>query len=822
MGREAEIEFERALARLDELIAWDEEHKGERERNEAATRFDLIDGLLLNVLRWPREQVRPEEHSVDGYADYVMGAPQRQLVLEAKKEGHSFRLPDETPTVAPFSTLFKLDPDLKDVVEQARRYASNFGLPYAAVSNGHQLVAFLATRIDGVEPLKGRALAFPSLPAMRERFADLWDGLSRAGVQSRRLSAMLAGEATAPPPPKVSSWIPGYPGQARTDPLIADLRLLGELFLLDIVEHPDVSEEFLKQCYLDSGALSQHASVTKRILKSRYSEALKQDLQVDIAPARTRKGVPKELLSDVAAASMSARPIILLGYVGVGKTMFIRHLIRVDARSVLTKAIVLYVDLGREPALEQLEPYIADHFIDSLSEEHGIKIFESEFVRRVYEKDLQEFAESPWGELADVRPDEYRVKEIEHLAGLTEDRQTHLRRSLEHLATVHRRQIVTILDNVDQRPAQVQDQVFLLAETLAKSWPGTVFVALRPDTFNRSRRSGTLTAYQPRVFAVDPPRIDRVLEKRIQFAQLLLGSGSDLPQGLDALTNTDSLARFLEIIRLSLRRSKALAELVDNVSGQNARRAIELLTTVVSSPHSKPRHAVERAKTNGHYSIPYHEFLRAIMLGDRERYEPGASRITNLLDISSDDGREHFLLPIIISMLRRTVEPGAHEGFVPAQHVYRYCQDLGFRPEQVTWQLERGIAGELLQPSPIDGAPELYRATAIGSYTEQRLLSDFTYLDEICIDTPIVDDVTRAVIEDTSLTSERVRRTDRFMRYLDTQWEGLSGAERGFDWPAHAVVVRAAVEEIERRLDTGGPHPTREKRVSRARRRPSR
>src|SRR6476661_2518173 len=195
-------QLERALGRLDRLIAWVDGDGAQEERNEAATRLDIIDQLLMNVLGWPREQVRPEEHSAAGFADYVLGRPQRQLVVEAKREGRTFNLPPETSTRTKLETLFRLDPDLKEVVQQARGYASEFGLQYAAVSNCRQLVAFLATRIDGVEPLKGNALAFPSLTAMREHFADFWDGLSKPAIEGRRLSAMLIGEAAVAPPPK--------------------------------------------------------------------------------------------------------------------------------------------------------------------------------------------------------------------------------------------------------------------------------------------------------------------------------------------------------------------------------------------------------------------------------------------------------------------------------------------------------------------------------------------------------------------------------------------------------------------------------------------
>jgi putative ribosome biogenesis GTPase RsgA len=70
-----------------------------------------------------------------------------------------------------------------------------------------------------------------------------------------------------------------------------------------------------------------------------------------LQPARVKDGVTPELTAEITADAVSAglkrRVIILLGDVGVGKSMFIRHLVRVDARSLFDKAISLYVDFGK-------------------------------------------------------------------------------------------------------------------------------------------------------------------------------------------------------------------------------------------------------------------------------------------------------------------------------------------------------------------------------------------------------------------------------------------------------------------------------------------
>src|SRR3972149_5979931 len=80
------------------------------------------------------------------------------------------------------------------------------------------------------------------------------------------------------------------------------------------------------------------------------------------------------------------------------------------------------------------------------------------------------------------------------------------------------------LDNADQRNDEFQQRAFLISQDLAEHWPVTVFLSLRPETFIKSSKEGALTGYHPKAFTVSPPRIDRVIQKRLEFA-LKLTSG---------------------------------------------------------------------------------------------------------------------------------------------------------------------------------------------------------------------------------------------------------------------------------------------------------
>jgi hypothetical protein len=521
------VNFERAFEAVRQLAQAIEEQRA--DLNEAETRLRLIDRLLFDCLGWSAHSTAVEHHHEGQYADYVLEEGLPVLVVEAKRTGTTFELPDGMPRVAKLETLFAATATFRPVVKQALEYALERGVPFAAVSNGRQLVAFLASRQDGVPPLEGRALVFGSPNELVDDFRTLWDNLSRDACHSRRLQATLGARPAVPPPPKLSAQLPGYPGYQQRSTIATELQILGELFLLDLIQDEELEIKFLEECYSESGALSQYAAISRGILQSRYSAALGETLEVRLEPARSRKGVSKTLAADVTAAAASRRPIILLGDVGVGKTIFLRHLIRIDAKDIADNALLIYVNLGEQPALAELREFVTRHFIEELRTEYDVDIFENAFVRRVYRRELKAFESGIYGPLRTSDPDGYLVKEIAELEDRIRQRESHLRRSLAELSTTRRKQVIMIFDNVDQRPSAFQEEAFLLATTLASTWPGTVFITLRPETFYQSRKDGTLTAYQPRVFTIPPPRIDRVLAKRIEYGRNQLRATGRLP-----------------------------------------------------------------------------------------------------------------------------------------------------------------------------------------------------------------------------------------------------------------------------------------------------
>lgn len=615
------------------------------------------------------------------------------------------------------------------------------------------------------------------------------------------------------PPPKLSARIPDYPSYWTRNRIQTELKILADLVLEDIARAPELEEEFLRECYSTTNTLSEYALVSREILEARYDALTSMETEAALAPARRGEDLSPALTMDVAAGSLGRRPLILLGDVGVGKSIFIQHFVHIDAKDVLSHSIVLSINFGGEAMLaEDLKAYVLERFVEQLRG-YDIDIESDKFVRNVYKAELRSFENSPVGRLKKVSPQEYELREIGLLERKVAERDRHLEMSLRYASRTMKRQVIVFLDNIDQRDAAFQEEVFLIGQSLAETWPATVFLSLRPDTFYRSRRTGSLTGYQPRVFTIAPPDIKQVIDKRLRFCAGLVNDPGLrhqlMPGALDEQAAT--LGLYLDVVARSFDERTELVEFVENLSGGNVREALGFLNTFVGSGHVNTRKILDIEKQDGDYVIPLHEFGRAIIYGDHEYYDPAASPIANLFEISTDDGREHFLLMLLLSHVERSGEVGRREGFVGIDEVMAFGQSLGYLPAQVEFALRHGVDKRLFQMGPRrdDETTRRYRITTVGAYTYKKLLGTFIYLDAVVVDTPIVDADAAEAIAHCRNVEDRLLRAGQFVSYLDGQWKGVNSAAVPLDWSHYSELLRADFERVDRSAKRQASAPRR-------------
>ena len=808
-----------AVARLLKNIA-----ASELDWNEAETRFQIIDRIIVDCLGWPRASLRLEQgHEGRAYSDYELGEP-RCAIWEAKRQGRTFELPADPQgnIVKDLPSIMALDGEVSAAIQQVQGYCSARGVELAVATNGHQMVAFLATRSDGTPPLEGRCLVINGYEQLQDVFPKVWQMLSPAGVTERRLNRLLnIGEDRALPQ-KMSSLLENYPKYRYPSDLQTTLRSLGELLLIDVVDQPDTEKGFYEQCYCESGALSQHALVSKRMLAARYASLFDQAQKApNVKPVQTRQGKPAftpELISE----AISRRPIVLLGDVGVGKTAFLKHLMHISAFEEFQNAIYIYIDLGSRGALSaDLINFVLTEIETQLYDRYQIDVQEDRFVRGVYHADIARFQRGIYSGLRDQDPLIYEQKLLAFLEEKTTHRDRHLKDSIFHIARGRQKQIIVVLDNADQRDYEVQQSAFIVAQNIAKDWTAAVFIAVRPQTFYKSKQAGSLTAYPHRVFTISPPRVDRVIEQRLKFALSMAEGRVPIEQLQNIQLQLVNIAIFLKALIYSLSKNTELVEFLSNITAGNIRAVVEFVTTFIGSANVDAQKIINIMECEGNYIIPIHEFWKAALLGEYSYYDPQSSLAFNLFDIRNADQNEHFLVPMILGYLNSEGAHKSKDGFVSATSVVAEMQEWSFTPEATEAALRRANNKKLLEsPSRVtfdedEGGllgdmPEYFRISTIGAYHLLRWITEFSYLDAVSHDTPILDREIRGALSPKIASFAITDRLDRalaFRKYLSRVWHCSNLAPSYFDWDSVLVTGEESFARVQYAIERNRKFP---------------
>jgi GTPase SAR1 family protein len=407
------------------------------------------------------------------------------IVWEAKRSGTYFDFPVDALKKIDQSVegVFAVSKTAEAAMRQVQSYCNSSGIEFAAVCNGHQLLAFAAVRI-GQPWFKGRALCIRSLQHLDEEFPIVWQCLSPDGLLAKRLSLLLTTGSTRSIPRKLSTQLREFPSFRYKTNLQTTLRAISELLLEDIMNTEDMKPQFYRECYCDTGALSRDALVSQQILEARYASLFGAAEDAPQLEPAAKKGAAPSLSAQTLTEALAKRPIVLLGDVGVGKTSFLEELIYVRAAKEFARALYIYIDLGTSAALAlDIRKFVIDEIERQLFTKYNVDIYEHNFVRGVYDLEIKRFRSSFKAVVYKSNKAKLDAEMMAKIDELINDKPEHLRRAVEHVARARKRQVIIIIDNADQRAVEVQQAAFIIAQEFARSWEALVFITVRPQTF---------------------------------------------------------------------------------------------------------------------------------------------------------------------------------------------------------------------------------------------------------------------------------------------------------------------------------------------------
>lgn len=739
------------------------------DANEATVRLKSINTLLFDVLGWDKSNVDPEKYCREqAYADYACSdASGLALIVEAKRASKTFVLSDVKYSEKPVSLHLLSDesPAAEDALRQALTYALFLGARYVAISNGDQWI--LALTFVEKQHFKDRSvLVFESYIAIQDRFRLFFDCLSPQGVLANNCRQILSTPRTSPPPQKLSQKIHNYPRPALRNQLSNQLSaVLGAVW--KAAREDEFSPEFLGSCYVTPESTATTLALASELIRSRLSADQKL-YATAIAPKDA---------SSVISAHTDEKPIVVLGHVGNGKTMFLNYLRVVSAKESLKKYIQIDIDFLHLPdSAADVPRYVYDQVEEQLYVRYGIDISDDKRVRAALNSDLNRFRRTPEAIAFEHNRDEYAREEIRFIQNIRSDRHTYLKKVFADIRGAQQYSVAIFLDNLDRRSPDIQECAYLKASAMARDWSAVVFVCLRPSTFYSSKAFGVLDSVAPVVINVAPPRADIMVLKRLQYASRIANGDKDkvavrgprLSEGI--ALQLPSVSKLLDYVAHSFRKNRGLADLFTAISNGNARELLVYVYDFLVSMHLDTEEIFMRWD-EGKNPVPVHHALRAILYGDHMHYDPGKSPFINLFDIEHSDSSEHCSRLCALVYLNSIADGHPTYRFCKLEELYDHLQHHGYRSVHVVSTIQYLFEKKCIESrDPLelwrDGVRDV-RITSLGRYHVTELCRTFQYLDAVSVDTPVLNQSAVKLIQDVWKIDERLQRAQAFADYLD-------------------------------------------------------
>jgi hypothetical protein len=774
-----------------------------QDSNEDTTRMRAIDSIVFDVLGWDRALVETEKYCRGaGYADYVFQKDQTfLLVLEAKRAGESFLLPNRTYGNRPVSfDLIAEECIAADAaMGQAVGYGAQLGAKYVAISNGHQWILSLC--FVPQQPLRQRSVfIFESYEAITKRFDMFWRCFSPSGVFSNSAAEELLECRKAPPPSKLSSIIPNYPAPADRNVIANELSVVLKILWEDVNKEED--KAFVEECYVTPDVSGDALALAKELIDARR----KCD-ELESAESLDSIHVPH-----LIAEYNPDKPIILLGRIGHGKSIFLKYLRFVKAEQTLKKYLQIDVNfIDRPDTREAVGSYCLNQVQLQLEEKYNIDILEDGFARGVLGHDLHKYRNSSEGKLFLDDQYDYKKHEVAHIVKLQEDSHSYLAKVFRHLKRGRGHSIAIFFDNLDRRVDQIQEEAFLKASAMARDWGCLVFVCLRPSTFYRSKGGGVLDSLAPKTIAVTSPRLAVVLKKRFRYAKRL-AEGENIKGKIGRAAMLDAsltfdlprVVEFLECCEDSFFRNRRLSNLFEAVSNGDIREALRYVGDVLVSQHLNTKKMLEQIECEEGYVISDHEAQRALLYGDNFHYEPSRSVFINLFDIVHADPLEHFTRFLALHFLSRVNLNPPSRGYCSLRSILQYLCQLGYSESHGKQTIEhlyiRKCCEARIPEAVWDAVGNAdVRITNLGRYHATHLVHTFEYVDAVVVDTPITNNAYRKLIADEWDIFYRIDRARSFADYLQMCSQSLQDSDAIAAWSAVYQIMNEDFEFVLKR-----------------------
>lgn len=701
--------------------------------NEAATRLLLIDEIL-QILGWEKSSFNTEKWITNaGYTDYLLTHKDvPRLVLEAKKIGQTFKSSSTNNTKTDYEIRYlkrAFKSPFSDVVEQALRYCKEAKVAFAVITNGAEWIALQLIPPPGVSLDSAKAIYFGNIFSDCFEFDLFWSLLSIESFESFKLEEYLANinyqqaEVSKVLQSDYSSlqWKSG-----RSEKYLPEFY---ENFFSKITDSNQ--RKMLEYCFVADSKLDQYRGDLKRLLK---------DTKPSYLPSDTSDFEPGESKDSILKNGNSGQVVIITGSVGCGKSTLVTKCL-VEARQQkgeLAKTIL--IDLINEVSRQDIDArgIIFSRIYEFLEEEFS-SVFELEYLRKTFSRDLKSLKSSSHKAYFELNPNEFISHEAQLLATKKSDIENFVYASLKQL-TSENNSVILILDNVDRAHEKFQEEMYALCHNIASRTGAKTIITLREFTFFRNKSGGFLDVRpEDKVIHLKAPNFEKLISKRIKYIENNLSDDFRIKEWRNQTENFDDFMLAVKVHANTLKDSILISsdghnilETLTSISWHNIRYFYELLKRV----HK------QLGSTNGIWEN--REVIAALMAST----ETGESPVLPNIFIPTPSASQSYFIKIRFIAYLSTLKSGEITNGVPLSRITDFLKMYGYQKIWIHSCVEESVKQKLVECLEIPSEDEsikkftvklegTYRLSPLGLLYLNQIVRNGTYRSLIAVDLPI-------------------------------------------------------------------------------------
>ena len=729
------------------LISLIEEFSSYKHLSEADTRCKIIDKIFINCLGYDEENFRREPNVDSGYVDYVVTINKIPfLIIEAKKNGDVFNIASgHNKRIYKINGSISSNKNLVSAMQQARSYCLDLGVKYAIVSNGFQFVSFIAF-LPGKKWNEGNCVIYNSLDDIKDNFSIFWNSFSYDSLKNGSFLNFIEDRRSNLDFRKLSLELHNPDQKWERNRIYTYLSDIVDFIFTELLEYAKLN--VLKQCYVYDRSNQELGLELDSLFVDKmpyFSDNLKIQ---NIVETETKAGAFEKKIRELRKTESELPLVVLLGGIGSGKSTFIHRFFRVIMES-RESLFWFYLDF-RYSSIDPLkvEEYIYSQIIDQ---------FRDGYLDKIASK-LSEIGFSL----------DYSNK-LEFI------------KRLFAVQKILRISPILIIDNVDQHEYGFQEKLFLFTNHICKEFNVLTILALREETFIKSTQTGVFGAYHVAKFHISSPNFINMVRERIKYSLNLLQSHKFVTEKKFDTDIAKELEYFFEVLLRSFNKdndqSKNIVRFFDSISVGNMREALRMFNSFLISGNTNISDMLikEPLAGQGRYQIAYHQLLKSIMLGEYRFYKSTRSHIANVFDFDPGLSDSHFNQLRILNylFLKQNSESPIGRGYIAIDELNIKAESVMISKKIIIDSILRMLKFNLValdnQSNENIESASYITITLSGVFYLQNLVKNFTYLNNILIDTPISD---AKILNDIRFSlngndiHNRVVYTVKFIKYL--------------------------------------------------------